>query len=142
MLQLIKVWMMNVSFLNMNVMNVDVFTSCFWHWPLLFHVRENCEEWGEPSIDSSSANICQPPLYSCPCLCVFVSMTRNRMRVAIQSGCVTKIDMHHFTCFNTILALSLSSPCRTQLLPSSDFLSYLPLNLSWNKVLVQFDKSF
>ena len=30
----------------------------------------------------------------------------------------------HFTCFNTILPLSLSSPCRTQLLPSSYFLSY------------------
>ena len=31
----------------------------------------------------------------------------------------------HFTCFSTILALSLSSPCRTQLLPSSDFLAYV-----------------
>ena len=31
----------------------------------------------------------------------------------------------YFTCFNTILPLSLSSPCRTQLLPSSYFLSYV-----------------
>ena len=30
----------------------------------------------------------------------------------------------HFTCFNTILPVSLSSPCRTQLPPSFDFLSY------------------
>ena len=44
----------------------------------------------------------------------------------------------HFTCFNTILALSLSSPCRTQLLPSSDFMSYI---IIYNYMIIHLSSS-
>ena len=63
------------------------------------------------------------------CLCIYDKKSdegSNSVRMRHENRYASK--KVHFTCFNTILALS--SPCRTQLLPSSDFLSYLPLNLS------------
>ena len=44
----------------------------------------------------------------------------------------------HFTCFNTILPLSLSPPCRTQWLPSSYFLSYCVLRIEYCVLRIEY----
>ena len=65
------------------------------------------------------------------CLCIYDKKSdegSNSVRMRHENRYASK--KVHFTCFNTILALSLSSPCRTQLLPSSDFMSYDPGNMS------------